>query len=147
MNKQLLEQIDSIRAEKQDLENRIKNLENERIPTTVDSVQASSKEYPYIKHTVKIEGYNNYRYIRNRKARNTYKKQIKNKKYKLEKLINELEYELNKIEDSEIRQILRYRYEDNLNYIQIAHRLNELKKRDYTEDSIRMKIKRFLKKL
>ena len=64
----LLEHIDSIKAEKQDLENRIKNLESERIPTTVDSVQASSKEYPYIQHTVKVEGYNNYRYIRNRKA-------------------------------------------------------------------------------
>ena len=88
----LLEQIDSIKAEKQDLENRIKSLESERIPTTVDSVQASSKEYPYIQHTVKIEGYNNYRYIRNRKARNTYKKQIKSKIAKLDKLINELEY-------------------------------------------------------
>ena len=145
MNKQLLEQIDSIRAEKQDLENRIKNLENERIPTTVDSVQASSKEYPYIKHTVKIEGYNNYKYIRNRKIRNTYKKQIKNKKYKLEKLINELEYELNKIEDSEIRQILRYRYEDELSYIQISHKMNKFSKKDYTEEGIRKKLKRFLK--
>ena len=37
----LLEQIDSIKAEKQDLENRIKSLEKERIPTTVDSVQAN----------------------------------------------------------------------------------------------------------
>ena len=147
MNKRLLEQIDSIRAEKKDLENRIKNLENQKIPTTVDSVQASSKEFPYIQHTVKIEGYNNYKYIRNRKARNTYKKQIRNKEYKLEKLINELEYELNKIEDSEIRQILRYRYEDNLNYIQIAHRLNELGKKDYTEEGIRKKINRFLKKI
>ena len=141
----LLEQIDSIKAEKQDLENRIKSLEKERIPTTVDSVQASSKEYPYIQHTVKIEGYNNYRYIRNRKARNTYKKQIESKIQKLDKLINELEYELNKIEDSEIKQIIRYKYEDSLSYIQIAHRMNQLSKKGYTEDGIRMKIKRFLK--
>ena len=141
----LLEQIDSIKAEKQDLENRIKSLEKERIPKTVDSVQASSKEYPYIQHTVKIEGYNNYRYIRNRKARNTYKKQIKSKIQKLDKLINELEYELNKIEDSEIKQIIRYKYEDNLSYIQIAYKMNEKRNRDYTADGIRMRIKRFLK--
>ena len=141
----LLEQIDSIKAEKQDLENRIKSLEKERIPKTVDSVQASSKEYPYIQHTVKIEGYNNYRYIRNRKARNTYKKQIKSKIQKLDKLINELEYELNKIEDSEIKQIIRYKYEDNLSYIQIAHKMNKLSKKEYTEEGIRKKIKRFLK--
>ena len=137
----LLKQIDSMRAEKQDLKNRIKNLEKEKIPTTVDSVQASSKEFPYIQHTVKIEGYNNYKYIRNRKARNTYKKQIKNKEYKLEKLINELEYELNKIEDSEIRQILRYRYEDNLNWIQIMYKMNYK-----SEEKARIKLKRFLKK-
>ena len=141
----LLEQIDSIKAEKQDLENRIKSLENERIPTTVDSVQASSKEYPYIQHTVKVEGYNNYRYIRNRKARNTYKKQIKSKIQKLDKLINELEYELNKIDDSEIKQIIRYKYEDNLSYIQIAHKMNKRGRKEYTADGIRMKIKRFLK--
>ena len=136
----LLEQIDSIKAEKQDLENRIKSLEKERIPKTVDSVQASSKEYPYIQHTVKIEGYNNYRYIRNRKARNTYKKQIKSKIQKLDKLINELEYELNKIEDSEIKQIIRYRYEDDLSWVQIMFKMNYK-----SENTARMKLKRFFK--
>ncbi len=136
----LLEHIDSIKAEKQDLENRIKSLESERIPTTVDSVQASSKEYPYIQHTVKIEGYNNYRYIRNRKARNTYKKQIKSKIAKLDKLINELEYELNKIDDSEIKQIIRYRYEDDLSWVQIMFKMNYK-----SENTARMKLKRFLK--
>ncbi len=136
----LLEQIDSIKAEKQDLENRIKSLEKERIPTTVDSVQASSKEFPYIQHTVKVEGYNNYRYIRNRKARNTYKKQIKSKIQKLDKLINELEYELNKIEDSEIKQIIRYRYEDDLSWVQIMFKMNYK-----SENTARMKLKRFFK--
>ena len=136
----LLEHIDSIKAEKQDLENRIKSLESERITTTVDSVQASSKEYPYIQHTVKIEGYNNYRYIRNRKARNTYKKQIKSKIQKLDKLINELEYELNKIDDSEIKQIIRYRYEDDLSWVQIMFKMNYK-----SENTARMKLKRFFK--
>ena len=141
MDKKLLEQIDSIRSEIKDLNNRIVSLNNEKIETTTDSVQASSHDFPYIQHTVKIEGYDNIKYIRNTKNRNKYKKQIKSKKYKLEKLINELEYELNKIEDSEIRQILRYRYEDDLSWIQIMYKMNYK-----SEEKARIKLKRFLKK-
>ena len=63
----------------------------------------------------------------------------------MDKLINELEYELNKIDDSEIKQIIRYKYEDNLSYIQIANKMNKKGRKEYTADGIRMKIKRFLK--
>ena len=73
---------------------------------------------------------------------------IKQSKQKLEKYINELEYELKKIEDSEIRQIIRYKYEDNMNYIQISHEMNKRKtKKIYTDESIRKKLERFFKKI
>jgi len=69
-----------------------------------------------------------------------YKKQIESKRYKLEKLINSLEYELNYIEDSEIRQIIRYRYEDNMNWIQIMFKMKYK-----AESTAKMKLKRFFK--
>ena len=104
----------------------------------MDSVKGSSANYPYTQHSYTIEGV---RYPKNRNARNKYKKQIKNKEYKLEKLKNELEYNLNYVEDSEIRQIIRYRYEDNMNWVQIMHKMN-----NKSEDTARKKLERFLEK-
>ena len=68
---------------------------------------------------------------------------LKDKRYKLEKAINHLEYELNQIDDSELRMLIRYRYEDNLNYVQIAHRMNDYGEKIYSDDSVRMKLNRF----
>jgi len=151
MNKKLLEQINSTKIEIQDLEDRIEKLKNENIPTTIDNVQGSSQDFPYTKRNFSITGFNNIKYSKNKKARNTYKKLINSNKTKLEKLINELEYELKKIEDSEIRQIIRYKYEDNMNYIQIAHKMNKSNnksnKKIYTEEAVRKKVERFLKNL
>ena len=141
MNKKLLEQINSTKIETQDLENRIEELENEKIETTSDNVKGSSKEFPYTERSFNITGFNNIKYSKNKKARNTYKKLIKNNKRKLEKLINELEYELNKIDDSEIRQIIRYKYEDDFSWIKIMHLMNYK-----SENTARMKIERFFEK-
>jgi len=149
MNKILLEQIESIRAEKKDLEKRLELLKQEKIPIVSDSVQISSKNFPYTKHSTTITGYSEIKYKRNKKNKKKYKKLIEEADYKIEKLINELEYELKKIDDSEIRRIIRYKYEDNMNYIQIAHEMNKInknKKKIYTQDSIRMQLERFLKK-
>ena len=56
-------------------------------------------------------------------------------------MLTNLEYELKKIEDSEVRQIIRLRYEDNLNWIQIMFKM------DYkSEEKARIKLKRFLEK-
>lgn len=67
---------------------------------------------------------------------------IRSKNHKIGKKIKQIEYDLNKIEDTEIRQIIRYKYEDDLNWIQIMHKM------DYpSESKARMKLERFLKNL
>lgn len=148
MNKSLLVQIENLRSEQKDLEERIKKLDDTKIPEVSDSVEGSSRSYPYIKRNFTITGFNNIVYSRNKKNKNKYKKMIKQSKQKLEKYINELEYDLKKIEDSEIRQIIRYKYEDNMNYIQISHEMNKRKtKKIYTDESIRKKLERFFKKI
>lgn len=140
MDKSVLTQINSIRSEIKELKEKLeKNIKPVDIVT--DSVQGSSRYYPYIKHNCVIQGIDEHRVIANKRNRNKYNKQIKSKEYKLEKIINKLEYELNCIEDSDIRRIIRYRYEDNLNWIQIMFKMQY-----NSEETARIKLKRFLEK-
>lgn len=133
MDKRLLEQLEAIMQEIEYLD---KKISKNTIKVVGDSVQGSSKEYPYVRHHFKIEGFENPRY------RRKYVNMLESYKNKLEKTLIQLEYEIENIQDSDIRTIIRYRYYDRLTYNQIAHRMN--KTGIYTEDSIRMKLKRFL---
>lgn len=140
IDKELLERITTLNNELQDLEKRLKKIENKECTTVKDSVQGSSTSYPYIQHSCVIEGVE---YPKTKKSRYIYKKQIKEKRRKIDKLINQLEYELNYIEDkdSEVRQIIRYKYEDNKTWLQIMFLMK------YNSESVaKMKLKRFLGK-
>lgn len=138
IDKQFLEQISSLHNELDDLERRITRIENKETKIVKDSVQGSSTSYPYIRHSCTIEGV---KYPKTKRSRGIYKKQIKSKRAKLDKLINKLEYELNYIEDSEIRQIIRHKYEDNKTWVQIMFLMKY-----NTEDKARKKLERFLEK-
>ena len=135
-----LKQIENFKKEIKYIEDKIKKIEAKPVQIVQDSVSASSASFPYTRHTARIEGFENPKNLRK------YKKLLKNRRYDLEKAINQLEYKLNKIDDSELRMLIRYKYEDNLNYVQIAHRMNDLGDKIYTEDSVRMKINRFFEK-
>lgn len=141
MDKELLSQINSTRKEIEELREKIDKINNKPAKIVIDSVKGSSASYPYISHNCVIEGLDNKKIIANKKSRNKYKKQIKNKEFKLIKLITNLEYELNNIEDSEIRRIIRHKYEENLNWIQIMFKMNY-----DSESKAKMKLKRFLEK-
>ena len=141
MDKELLSQINSTRKEIEESREKIDKIHNKPAKIVVDSVKGSSASYPYIQHNCVIEGLDNKKIIANKKSRNKYKKQIKNKEFKLIKLITNLEYELNNVEDSEIRRIIRHKYEENLNWIQIMFKMNY-----DSESKAKMKLKRFLEK-
>lgn len=144
MDKNILSQISSLNSEIQDLRNRLHKLEGKSQKVVIDSVKGSSSNYPYIEHTCTIEGLEKPKY---KKTKKKYRALIMDKEEKLIKLINQVEYELNHIEDSELRQIIRFVYYDNKSYNQTAHIMNEHSRFEkYTADSIRMKLKRFLKK-
>lgn len=135
ITRKLLKQIESIRKEMKEIKERKKRLDQKPLKIVKDSVQSSSSQFPYTQFTAKIEGYE---YPRNAKK---LKKQLQSAEFKLGKLLNQLEYELNKIEDSELRRIIRFRYEDGLTWIQIMFKMNY-----YTEDTARKKLDRFLEK-
>lgn len=138
IDKNVLNQINAINTELIDLRERLKKIENRKLKNVQDSVRGSSNTYPYIQHTCVISGIENN--LKDKKSKNKYKRMIKNKEQKLGKLINQLEYELNSIEDSELRQIIRYKYEDNMNWLQIMTKMKY-----NSEDTARKKIERFLK--
>ena len=70
-----------------------------------------------------------------------YKKMIKNKAYRLDKMRLQLEYELNYVENAELRDIIRYRYNDNKTWLQIMFLMNY-----NSEEKARIKLKRYLEK-
>ena len=138
LTKELLDSIESLRKELKDLKNRLRIINKKSKTVITDSVQASSSKYPYTKHSVTIEGV---KFFKTKHSRSTYKRMIKSSEHKLEKLINQLEYELKYIEDqdSEIRRIIRYKYEDGLSWVQVMFKMNYK-----SEEKARIKLKRFL---
>ena len=66
---------------------------------------------------------------------------IKYKTYKLDKMRLQLEYELNYVENAELRDIIRYRYNDNKTWFQIMFLMNY-----NSEEKARIKLKRYLEK-
>lgn len=136
MTKETLKQISALHRELQDLKSRLTKLDQKPSRVVTDSVKASSTSYPYIQHSCVIEG------LEDSRSKRKYRKIIKSKEVQLGKLITKLEYDLNYIEDSELRQIIRYKYEDNLTWIQIMYKM-EYK----SEETARIKLKRFLEKI
>ncbi len=135
MNKKDLEQVVALKNEIKDLERRLQN--NNISSTVADSVKGSSTNFPYIECHRVIQGVDYKKQIRDRK----YRKLLKSKRDKINKLLVQIEYDLNYIEDSEIRQIIRYKYFDDCSWIQIMHKMNYK-----SEEKARIKLKRFFEK-
>ena len=138
MTKEFLDNIENTNKELENLKKRLAKIENKECTVVKDSVQGSSGSYPYIKHNCVIEGVE---IPKNRHLKHKYRKLIKSKKYKLEKLRVQLEYELNYVKNSEIRDIIRYKYNDNMTWIQIMFEMKYS-----SESTAKMKLKRFLEK-
>ena len=138
MDKELLEQISYLHREKKDLTERLEKLKNKPLEYVKDSVQGSGTSYPYVKHHCTIEGIE---YPKHGNQKRKLRKLIKSTQRDIDKKIINLEYELKKIEDSEIKQIIRYKYEDNLSWVQIMFKMNYR-----SESAARTKLDRFLEK-
>lgn len=135
MDKKVLSQIEDLNKEVEDIKKRLKRLALKPDEVVRDSVSGSSTAFPYIKHSCVVEGIDTNKYKNIKK----YKRILKQKEEKLQKKINQLEYELNYIEDSDLRKIIRYKYVDCMNWVQIMFEM-----RYKSESKARMKLKRFL---
>lgn len=136
MTREELEEVFHIKKEIQDLEKRIATIEKQSRMAS-DVVQ---------------NGYKRHAVIYGVDVKRAYKLQSLHEKYKKFKIAlvdkhEEIEDYIENISFAEIRQIFRYRYIDNKNWVQIAHEMNQLyQDKIYTEDSVRKKHDRFLEK-
>lgn len=137
MNRNFLSQIDDLNKEVEDIKKRLKVLAEKPDKVVRDSVSGSSTTWPYTKHSCVVEGIDTTKYKNIKK----YKRILKAKQEKLQKKIIQLEYELNYIEDSEIRRIIRYKYIDKMNWVAIMFKMNY-----NSECQARIKLKRFFEK-
>lgn len=107
MTAERLRQYKSIKAEIEELAEQIQMLESS------DIVQGSDREFPYIKHNMKVET-----------GECDHTRELLRRELGLLKAeyhaLNEF---INNIADSEIRRIFRYRYIEGLKWFQIASRL------------------------
>lgn len=135
LTKQELLRYRNISAEIEVLRKQLKNIEPE---FTTDSVTGSDVDYPFTKHSMTIYGYNE----------RDYKKKILRLRNKIDKKLNELVEEKDKlmeyiysVDDSRIRQILIHRYVDGLSWKAIGEKMK------YGTSTVRMIHDSFIKRL
>ena len=134
----ILSKCEDAKREIKDLEQRIQKLEEaENCKLVMDSVRGSSDAFPYISRNKVIEG------IKEKKESKKlarYKRMLEEKKDELLDITIDIEEYLKEIDNSRIRQIIRHKYIDGMNWIQIGHKMKT------TADGARMELKRFFKK-
>ncbi len=123
--KALLKQYRDLQIEIKELENRIKKLENCTYEVEHDVVRGSDNVFPYTEKTFHIEGYNIQDIDKRNKRLNQLEKLLIKRKDKCEDMKLQIEEFINTIPDSRTRRVFQYRYIDNLNWLEIAHRIGK----------------------
>lgn len=141
MTKDILEQYLSTKAEVERIEKRIDRLEkqSEIVADTIQNGLQGKK-----KRISVVRGYDK------KRARLLKEYNIQLENFRLKLLQEQLEVEkfIEGITKSELRNIFEYRYFEGMNWIQVSFKMNEIFSCEkYTEDSVRKKHDRFLKKL
>lgn len=145
MDKNILEQYADLIAEREDLQKRIQETEL-RIEDLCEEVVADSVTLG--KHGKKplgrkvIYGTPYPEINRQRWALHKYKTHLREAEIRIGEMIAEVQQYIDEIEDSRIRRIFRYRYVDQLTWLQVALRMGK----HHTAESCRKTAERFLQK-
>lgn len=150
--KKLLEQYSAALSRTKILRQQVSRLESKIEKMTkenyfVSDVVTCGKKGRKPLGTAKVSGfpheeYNNTRVLLEKRRNNLYKEE-----QELLELITKVEEYISIIDDIEMRSILTLYYVDDLNWVQVANRMNDFyKRKKYTESSCRQKHDRFLKK-
>lgn len=153
MDKSVLIEYADMKEEIKDLRRRIEknHLELDKLNKMVvtDSVTCGKKGRKPIR-TVKIQGKPTMAITQKQNALERNIKKLERLEMELLELTNQAEEYIQTIDKSELRIMFRLYYIDDLSWIQVAHKMNEMfpkRKKKYTEDSCRMKNNRFFKKI
>ena len=144
MDKNILEQYADLIAEREDLQKRIKWTELKILElcdeTVADSVTLGKHGKKPLGRKV-IRGNPSPEIKKKRTALHKYKAQLKAAEIRIADMIVEVQQYIEEIENSRIRRIMRYRYVDQMTWLQVAHRMGK----HSTADSCRMAAERFFK--
>lgn len=144
IEKNVLEQYTSIKEEIIDLERRNKNDRNEikKLEKQIMSDTVTGSRDDLTIGPIPVRGIAESLIEKKQdRIRNRMIKQLQHRQ-KLEGMKEEIEDYIQKIEDSEIRRIARFRYIDGLKWKEVAVRMGK----GYSEDFCRIKMENFLKK-
>lgn len=144
MDKSILEQYTSLKAEISDIETKIakltsgiRKLENQEVADSVSCGKRGKKPLGTVKiHGVPIREIT-VRKQRLQRRRLEYSMMLR----KLEDMTAEVENYINTLPDSEIRRLLRFRFLQGMEWKQVSRMMG----RGYSADNCRQKISRFLK--
>lgn len=139
MTLELLEQYTDLRKEVADLASRCERAK-ERVKTRSRAVvQASAAEYPYVKHSVTVKGYD----LRRMGAWGRLERLYRRRYLSLMLQLEEIEAWLGTVEDSKVRQIVRHHYIDGKTWAAAARRVYG----HPCEDAARMRVQRYFNKI
>lgn len=152
MEKSILIEYYDVKEEIKDLRKRIADdrRELDRLNNLIvtDSVSCGKKGNKPLR-TVKIQGRPNMYIVRKQNVLEKKLARLTQLEIDLLELQNKAEEYIESIDKSELRIMFRLYYIDDLTWVQVAHRMNQMfprKKVKYTEDSCRMRSKRFFEK-
>ena len=144
MDKEVLEQYSSLKAEYLDLQDEIRKLEKQirKMETSrcqvSDSVKGTRPDGTYA--SITITGFPVPDYYRRKKLLEKRKANLSKFELQLLELTNDVDDYINSLADSRMRRMIRYKFFDELSWVQVAHRMGG----KYTADSCRKQIERFL---
>ncbi len=146
MDKNILVQYTDIKQELKELRGRIEQkkrriYEMEKKGYTVKDAVKGTRPDGTI-GSIAVEGFPDPDYQRQKSLLQASLLRMQRLEEKLLDLTNKAEEYIFSIEDSKVRQIMLYRYLDDLNWVQVAHRMGK----KYTPDSCRKIHERFFEK-
>lgn len=137
MDKSILIQYTDMQKEIKDLGERIEKIDRQAGTEVTDMVRASCDEYPYTEHNVILKGLD----VKLETRLDKYKLTLKLFNVKLLELQTKAEEYIETINDSKMRQILRYRIIDKLGWTKIGI------KTELDEKAAQKRFERFFNKL
>lgn len=146
MDRHVLIEYTDMKEEIEDIRRRIRKLRKsiDNLTEVCDSVTGTRPDGTI--GNIRISGYPMPEYCRKKELIEKNQKKLELKELELLDLTNKVEVFVESIQKSELRIIFRLYYLDNLTWVQVAHRMNQMfpKRRiKYTEDSCRKKKERF----
>lgn len=125
VDKDILIQYSDLVEEVKDLRRRIQKNQDDidKLETVSDSVKGTRRDGTI--GSISITGFPSPRYYKLKETLYKRQRSLSEKEDELLELINQVEDYINSIKDSRIRRIIRYRYIDDLNWVQVARKMGK----------------------